>query len=325
MRGVRIFEYFVTAMVFTVVICFCIQLSLIQNTSVGEVFKGYLPSSAVVDGQGIFLSCGILGATVMPHSLYLGSGLCQPRLKEFDDKHPEHQQAMPEFDEDLVVDNTKPTYRPSLQAIKYCLKYSTIELIMSLSIFALFVNSSILIVSGASLYGNNRAQNADLFSIHDLLAKTIAPAAGTIFAVALLFSGTSAGIVCTIAGQMVSEGQINWKVRPWLRRLMTRSLSITPSIIIAGAIGQKGLSAALNASQVTLSVILPFVTAPLIFFTCRSKYMMVVTAGPRGDSAQNSSVSMRNHILFCILAVMIWLVITVMNLSLVVLAAMGKV
>jgi metal iron transporter len=326
MRGVRIFEYVVAAMVVIVVICFCIQLSYIKDTSVGEVFLGYVPSSTVVAGSNIYLSCGILGATVMPHSLYLGSGLCQPRLKEYDDAHPENHSATQESDRDsMELDNTKPMYRPSLDAIKYCLKSSTIELVISLSIFALFVNSAILIVAGASLYGNDEAKEADLFSIHDLLARTIAPAAGTLFAVALLFSGTSAGIVCTIAGQMVSEGQINWKLKPWLRRLLTRSLSITPSIIIAGAIGRNGLSAALNASQVALSVILPFVSAPLIYFTCKSSIMRV--GGPAdsvGVLVQGAGQTMRNHMLVCILSVMIWIVIAVMNVALIVFAAMGK-
>lgn len=119
-----------------------------------------------------------------------------------------------------------------------------------------------------------------MFSIHDLLAETIAPAAGTIFALALLFSGISAGIVCTIAGQMVSEGALNWSIAPWMRRLITRSISITPSIIIAAAVGKDGLTDALNGSQVALCVALPFITAPLIYFTSRGKYMTVKTDRP---------------------------------------------
>jgi len=236
----------------------------------------------------------------MPHSLYLGSGMVQPRLKDFDEHHRtsanqhlgRHTPAvstssLPNTTDDSAQEFRRSSssvaedekYRPSLAAIKSCLNYSIIELAISLFTFALFVNSAILIVAGASLSDlpEKEVDNADLFSIHDLLSKSIAPAAGTIFALALLLSGTSAGIVCTIAGQMVSEGQLNWTVKPWVRRIMTRSISITPSIIIAGAVGRDGLSAALEGSQVALSVILPFVSAPLIWFTCRTAVMSVWT------------------------------------------------
>ncbi|KAK2074499.1 hypothetical protein P8C59_008701 [Phyllachora maydis] len=175
---------------------------------------------------------------------------------------------------------------PSLSAIRHCLKYSITELAIALFTFALFVNSAILIVAGASLYADPDAADADIFGIHDLLSSSISPAAGFVFAVALLLSGISAGIVCTIAGQMVSEGALNWKLKPWLRRLVTRSISITPSIIIAGAVGRSGLDAALNGSQVALSVVLPFVTAPLIYFTARNKYMTVQPGMARYDVQQ---------------------------------------
>jgi metal iron transporter len=275
MKGIRAFEMFVVALVLGVVICFCIQLSLIKGTSIGEVFRGFLPSSAIVQSEGyvalsalrmrhaliassLYQACGILGATVMPHSLYLGSGIVQSRLQEYDIKaglvSPSNQSA----------ESEKQPYYPSLGAINFCLKYSVAELAISLFTFALFVNSAILIVAGASLSSNTSAVTADLFGIYHLLSSSIAPAAGTVFALALLLSGISAGIICTIAGQMVSEGALNWTLAPWLRRLVTRSISITPSIIIAGAVGREGLNAALNGSQVALSVILPFVSAPLI-------------------------------------------------------------
>ena len=326
-RRLRFFEYFVAALVLAVVICFCIQLSLISETSVGEVFRGYLPSSALVEGQGIYLSCGILGATVMPHSLYLGSGIVQPRLRAYDVANSTG--AVP-LEATSLQEPGKTEYHPSLDAIQYCLKHSTTELVISLTVFALFVNSAILIVSGASLSTIASATDADLFGIHDLLSSSITPAAGTVFALALLFSGTSAGIVCTIAGQMVSEGQLRWTVAPWLRRLLTRSISITPSIIIAGALGRNGLSAALNATQVTLSIILPFVTAPLIYFTCRNQYMTVSgTYGHSNESgcggvSQQRGVGMRSHRLVSALAVLVWVVIAIMNVALLVLLGMGK-
>lgn len=105
-------------------------------------------------------------------------------------------------------------HQPSLTAINYCLSYSVVELIVCLFTFALFINSAILIIAGAALSNNQASQSANLFSIHDLLSTSLAPVTGTLFALALLFSGTSTGIVCTMAGQMVSEGGLNWKLSP---------------------------------------------------------------------------------------------------------------
>lgn len=273
----------------------------------------------------------------MPHSLYLGSGIVQSRLHEYDVKAGHVTPSVPSSNSD------KQPYFPSLPAINFCLKYSIVELSISLFTFALFVNSAILITAGASLSSLANAADADLFGIYSLLSQSLSPAAGTIFALALLLSGISAGIVCTIAGQMVSEGALNWSVAPWLRRLITRSISITPSIIIAGAVGREGLSAALNGSQVALSVVLPFVSAPLIYFTCRNKYMTVrplIAEGEDEDSVGNGSmgmdgvletrtreregVKMRNHWVTTALAILIWLVMTVMNIANLVLLGLGK-
>lgn len=257
----------------------------------------------------------------MPHSLYLGSGIVQPRLRELD---VSNNTAVVEIDS--INDQIK--YKPSLAAIQSCMSYSIVELAVSLFTFALFVNSSILIVAGASLHGLPEADDADLFSIHTLLSRSIAPVAGTLFALALLLSGTSAGIVCTISGQMVSEGQLNWTIKPWLRRLITRLITITPSIIIAGAVGREGLGKALEGTQVALSVILPFVSAPLIWFTSRSQYMNVSVPSD-GDGATNTEgegvhhVQMRNHWITAGFALLIWGIIVVMNVALLVLFGMG--
>ncbi|KAL6234819.1 hypothetical protein BDW75DRAFT_251284 [Aspergillus navahoensis] len=312
MWGLRLFEFFVMALVLGVVICFCIQLSLIKEQSIGDVFRGYLPSSAIT------------------------------RLKEFD----------------VISGYANPTacigstngeveYRPSLHAIRGCMKYSIIELALSLFTFALFVNSSILIVAGASLYDTPSAtDDADLFGIYDLLSSSISKAAGTVFALALLLSGLSAGIVCTMAGQMVSEGMLNWSIRPWLRRLITRSISIVPSIVIAGAVGKEGLNKTLTASQVVLSVILPFVSAPLVYFTCRNRYMTVpvervldadadvdtdeqtqpqnIADGDYSGDSGTEGVKMGNGFLVSAIAVLVWIIIAVMNVALLVLVGMGK-
>lgn len=269
----------------------------------------------------LYASCGILGATVMPHSLYLGSGVVQSRLKDFDVTAGYVESTVP-----LGSNGGEVEYRPSIHAIRGCMKYSIIELALSLFTFALFVNSAILIVSGASLYDVPGGSNADLFGIHELLSSSIAPAAGLIFALALLLSGISAGIVCTMAGQMVSEGMLKWTIKPWLRRLITRSISIIPSIIIAAAVGKDGLDKTLTASQVVLSVILPFVSAPLIWFTCFNRYMTVPAEQiSEGDgNVDVEQVPMRNHLALSIVAGLVWLLIAVMNVALLVLLGLGK-
>ncbi|KAK3399189.1 natural resistance-associated macrophage protein-domain-containing protein [Sordaria brevicollis] len=349
MRGLRIFEFGVCLLVMGVVICFCIQLSMISNTSIGEVFRGYLPSGAVIEQQGLYQACGILGATVMPHSLFLGSGIVQPRLRAYDEQHGLLPSEPISANSSIAdsIDADKVHYIPSQSAIKHSLKYSIAELAISLFTFALFVNSAILIVAGASLYRNTDALDADIFSIHALLSSSISPAAGTIFALALLLSGISAGIVCTIAGQMVSEGALRWKMRPWLRRLVTRLISITPSIIIAAAVGREGLNAALQGSQVALSIVLPFVTAPLIWFTSRDRYMTVQPGAARyhvegeqrederplfsgigclgrGNSNEGEGgVKMTNSWLTTIAAALVWGLIAVMNVANLVLLGKG--
>ncbi|QKX63230.1 uncharacterized protein TRUGW13939_10399 [Talaromyces rugulosus] len=333
MKSLRYFEMFIMFLVVAVVVCFCVQLSLIHATTPGEVFKGYLPSNSLIESEAIYQACGILGATVMPHSLYLGSGIVQPRLREYDERNRLLPRQITSRYSVLDDGIDKGYYVPSLGAIKHSLTVSVFELSISLFTFALFVNSAILIVAGASLYNNPNALDADIFGIHDLLSKSISPAAGIIFALALLLSGVSAGIVCTIAGQMVSEGALNWKIKPWMRRLITRSISITPSIIIAGAVGRSGLNAALNGSQVALSIILPFVTAPLIYFTCRDKYMTAHPGRARwrmvgkddesevdqvvGDGAELEceGIKMTNSWYTAILAVLIWLFMSIMNVA----------
>lgn len=283
----------------------------------------------------------------MPHSLYLGSGVVQSRLRDYDTK----KGLLPAESSGYTVEDPKTGdktyYIPSLAAIKYSLKYTYAEVGITLATFALFVNSAILIVAGASLYGNTEAKDADIFSIHDLLAASISPFAGVIFALALLFSGISAGIVCTISGQMVCEGALKWTVQPWLRRLITRSIAITPSIIIAGATGRELLNDALNGTQVVLSIVLPFVSAPLIWFTCFNKYMVVypglsrvrVEGGNKNLSSTSDlvaraddqelgpgvsdAVKMANPWYISVLAVAVWLLIVVLNIANLVLLGRG--
>lgn len=340
---VRLFESFVSLLVLATVVCFAVELAQVAkepNFSFTEVFLGFLPSEEVIDTDhnGLYLSLAILGATVMPHSLYLGSGLVQTRLKDYDIKHgyyipQEKETRLNQKDDSLsgqqplmsdFADNTMPEsptesptasnptnydsstknsitsrdsetpdaqivapvdpYRPSIHAIKNTISYTIVELIISLFTVALFVNATILIVAGATMgHGDSRDDDsddedeseADLFTIYRLLTIHLSPTAGTVFALALLCSGQSAGVVCTLAGQMVLEGFLNWSFSPVVRRLVTRALAITPCMFVVVFLGKESLAQTLNALQVVLSVLLPVVTAPLIYFTCSKKIMRV--------------------------------------------------
>jgi metal iron transporter len=267
----------------------------------------------------------------MPHTLYLGSGLVQARLRDFDVKNSTYHEAM----------TTKTSvgiklYRPSLSAIKSCLNYSIAELCITLFIVAIFVNSAILIIAAASL--SEAADDADLFGMYHLFVSSISQAAGTMFALALLFSGISAGVVATMAGQLVAEGAINWKIRPFYRRLATRSIAVIPGIVIAGAEGRSGLAAALNGCNVVLSVALIFLTFPMIWYTSFDKYMMVETEGGASTltvetlevgqdlervEPSNLRVSMKNNIPTVIGGWLIWVIISAMNIATLVFVGLG--
>ncbi|ODQ65761.1 natural resistance-associated macrophage protein [Nadsonia fulvescens var. elongata DSM 6958] len=278
----RYFEYFVSFLVVLVVICLAIELAYVKHLDTIAILKGFLPSKELLETDGVYLACGILGATVMPHSLYLGSGLVQPRLRDYDIKHGYFEQPSKELEDNVV-------YKPSIHAIRSSLSYSIAELIISLFTVAVFVNGAILIVAGASLHNQPEAMDADLFSIYEMLRDILSPIAGTVFALALLFSGQSAGVVCTLSGQMVSEGFLHWSIKPWLRRLITRGIAIVPCLFVAIFVGRKGLADVLNASQVVLSLLLPFCCAPLLYFTSSKKIMKVERTAKRQSIYSNTA------------------------------------
>lgn len=327
---IRVFEGFVSVLVAATVVCFGIELFQVSKDpdfSMVEVLKGFLPNKDVIDmserkgGNGLFLSLAILGATVMPHSLYLGSGLVQARLKDYDIKNgfykPPKQHTLPvperlsqetslDFSsEDYaravgIEEEEEECYKPSIHAINDTMTYTIVELVISLFTVALFVNATILIVAGATVGGKSRrdddddsdyesdddsagGEGGDLFTIYHLLSTHLSPTAGFVFALALLCSGQSAGVVCTLAGQMVSEGFLLWSFPPVIRRLITRGLAIAPCLIVVSIAGREGLAKTLNASQVVLSVLLPVVTAPLIWFTCSKDIMKVPLLVRDGD------------------------------------------
>ncbi|SZF05065.1 unnamed protein product [Blumeria hordei] len=328
MKGVHFCEFIVMTLVMAVVGCFCVQLCLSKAPTIKEVLCGYLPSRDVFRSQGIYQGCGIIGATIMPHSLYLGSNLIQPRLREYEIKHGVVSASSPGIDESVP-------YQPSPKTINSFVKLCILELSISLFIFAFCINSAVLITAGASLYGKP-TDDANLFGIHALLTGELSSAAGTIFALALLISGGSAAIICTVAGEIVSKGAINWKMEPWVRRLLTRSISVVPTLVIAASGNKGALDDVLMASQVILCMILPFTTAPLIFFTCLDRYMTVRSrrSSQESDKCDGSDLDpskwnkktrekstipvdqiMGNNWLTTIIAITIWLVIVTMNVA----------
>ncbi|KAG7751338.1 hypothetical protein KL929_000591 [Ogataea haglerorum] len=272
LKEIRRFEFFVATMVLAAFACFIILMNKVEIPSKRELFEGFLPSKQLFTSkESIYLALGIVGATVMPHSLYLGSNLVKPRLKEFDSS----KDAEPLQVQSVVQEANEDTYRPSLAAIDYCLNYSYAELVCSLCIVAVFINSAILIVSAAALYKKPEAMDADLISIYELLSHYVSTTAGLIFAIAMLFSSIAAGIICTMSGALVAEGCLEWKLNPFYRRIITRSIAIVPCMAMALFMGREGIATILNLSQVILSLILPFVSAPLLYFTCNKNIMKV--------------------------------------------------
>ncbi|ODQ81439.1 hypothetical protein BABINDRAFT_159732 [Babjeviella inositovora NRRL Y-12698] len=327
MKQVRGFEVFVSLLVLATCVCFVLELFKIDVPDKTAVWRGFLPSKELTEHKALYISLGLLGATVMPHSLYLGSALAQPRLKEYDIKHGRYTQE--ENHLAAMSQDLDRKYKPSVSALNYCLNYSYAELISSLFLIAMFINSAILIVSGATLYQKPGAEDADLLSIYEMLSTYISPAAGLIFALAMLCSGQSAGIVCTMAGQIVSEGFVQWRFSPWVRRLITRMLAIVPCIAVVLGTGRSGVAEILNGSQVVLSLILPLVSAPLIYFTSVPKYMMVELDESEEQSHEQTSLlgdasvvvvggkkykNYANGRLLTFAAVSTWCLITFLNL-----------
>lgn len=355
MRQTRNFEISVSLLVLGTCVCFIIELFKCDYSDgdLRNILKGFLPLNLKTyeNKNALFLSCAIVGSTVMPHSLFLGSALVQSRLKDYDEQHNIKGSQLidtphiAESEENYHVQRAKKLktlsdgtsllrkYRPSIHAIRYCLNFSYAELVLSLFIIAVFVNAAILIVAGNSLFGKPDAENADLLSIYEMLSFYISPAAGLIFALSMLFAGQSAGIVCTMAGQIISEGFINWTVTPWVRRLTTRAIAVVPVIIVISIMGREGVSKVMNSSQVVLSFILPAMSAPLIWFTSHKKYMTVNTAcvlngspnettsliNSQHDSPDATSglETFENGTFMKVAGIFTWLIITFLNIYLI--------
>ena len=240
--GFRKIEAIVITLVTTVAGCFAIEVFL-SRPEWGPLFTG-LVVPTVPDAQAFYIALGILGATVMPHNLYLHTALVQTR----------------------DIDKTTEGKR---QAIRY----NTVDTIVALGA-AFFVNAAILVVAAAVFNRAGHTDVSELQDAHRLLAPLLgAPIASTAFAVALLASGQSSTITGTLAGQIVMEGFLKIRIRPWLRRLITRLLAIVPAVFLIGLSGGKNTVGLLVFSQVVLSMQLSFAIFPLMSFTSNRKIM----------------------------------------------------
>ncbi|KAL7753244.1 Manganese transporter smf1 [Sorochytrium milnesiophthora] len=287
LRSARFFEMIIMVLVLSVTFCFVAEIAYAKPNA-RDVFLGFIPTSELFKGNAAYLSIGIIGATLMPHNLYLHS-------------HAVKVRAAPGAN---VV--TK---------ISSAIKYSFIDCFSALTI-ALFVNAAILIVSAANFfYGQQKTDVADLYDAYNLLAQTPGPAAATVFAVALLLSGQSSSITATLAGSVVMEGFVQIRIRPWLRRLITRLAALVPAIVVVMVKGANGLNDLLVLSQVLLSIQLPFAIVPLIYFTSQTSVMTrpgdiaedellppssapssSSTAVPAGRKSRTSSVAGAQHV-----------------------------
>ncbi len=237
-KGFRWIESIVGGLIFIILACFVYEL-VIAKPAMNELFQGLIPQKEVIQNPAmLYIAIGILGATVMPHNLYLHSSIVQTR-----------------------------NYDRTDEGKKEAIKYATWDSCISLSM-AFFINAAILILAAATFHttGNN-----DVADIHDAY-KMLAPILGTslasvFFGIALLASGQNSTLTGTLAGQIVMEGFLNIKLKPWIRRLITRLIAIIPAFFVALLYGEKGTTSLLVLSQVILSMQLSFAVVPLVMFT----------------------------------------------------------
>ena len=249
--GFRWIEAFVVALLGVITACFAIQIAL-AHPDWGAVLRGFVPTSEIFENREmLYLALGILGATVMPHNLYLHSGLVQTRY---------------------IGDSG----RDKREAIKFATIDSTIALCLAFTI-----NASILILAAATFNRTGKTEVAELDQAHAFLAPLLGSAlAPTLFAIALICCGLNSTITATLSGQIVMEGFLNWRITPWLRRLLTRMIAILPAIVVTLWAGEKATGKLLILSQVVLSLQLPLAVVPLVMFTA-SRPKMGVFVAPR--------------------------------------------
>jgi len=237
-KGFRMLEALVIALVAVVGGCFLFEL-FISQPDMTAVARGFIPTADIItDPQKLYIAIAILGATVMPHNLYLHSSIVQTR----------------KYDEDA---------KGKREAVQFAFLDSTIALS-----FALFINAAILIVAAATFHTTGNTEVAEIQDAYKLLTPLLGVAgASTVFALALLASGQNSTLTGTLAGQIVMEGFLNLRIRPWLRRLITRAIAIVPAAGVAIYYGESGTAKLLVFSQVILSLQLSFAVFPLVRFT----------------------------------------------------------
>jgi manganese transport protein len=237
-RGFRYVEAVVLTLVATVGVCFVAEL-LFSKPDLGSVALGFIPSSGVLtDNAQLYVAIGIIGATVMPHNLYLHSSIVQTRKYERTD-------------------------RGLTEAVRYATIDSTFALMC-----ALFINAAILIVAAATFHEKGFGEVAEIQEAYRLLSPALGVGvASTLFAIALLAAGQNSTLTGTLSGQIVMEGFINFRMRPWARRLLTRLIAVVPAVVIIGIYGEARTTDLLVASQVVLSMQLGFAVWPLLRFT----------------------------------------------------------
>jgi manganese transport protein len=237
-HGFRYVEALVVGLIVAIAGSFAIELYLARPDYVA-VAAGFIPRTIVVrDPNMLYIAIGILGATVMPHNLYLHSSIVQTRK-----------------------------YRDTFESKREAIRFSTIDSSVAL-MFALFINAAILVMAAAAFHGSGHEAVADINDAYQLLSPLLGTKmASILFAVALLCSGQNATLTGTLAGQIVMEGFINIRLRPWLRRLITRLIAIIPAVIVVALYGERGTGQLLILSQVILSLQLSFAVIPLVIFT----------------------------------------------------------
>jgi len=243
-KGFRYIEAIVITLIVTIAVCFGIEMFL-SKPDIGGVLTGFIPSSKIISNpEMLYISLGILGATVMPHNLYLHSSIVQTR-----------------------------NYEETAEGKKSAIKFATIDSTVALML-ALFVNAAILILSAAAFHTSGHKDVAEIQDAYHLLDPLLGTGiAAIVFGVALLASGQNSTLTGTLAGQIVMEGFLDIRLKPWVRRLITRFIAIVPAVIVTLIYGEKGTGELLILSQVILSLQLSFAVVPLVLFTSDKKKM----------------------------------------------------
>ena len=249
-KGFRFIEAVIGTLILIIGGCFIYEI-IVSNPHLPSVLKGFIPQKEVfLDREALYISIGILGATVMPHNLYLHSSIAQTR-----------------------------DYKRDTAGKKEAVYFSTLDSTISLTI-AFFINAAILVTAAAAFHGTAHQDVADINDAYKLLTPVLAaPLASVLFAVALLASGQNSTLTGTLAGQIVMEGFLEIKFKPWIRRAITRLIAIVPAVIITILYGHTGVGQLLVFSQVVLSLQLAFAVVPLVQFTSERKKMGQFTNG----------------------------------------------